>query len=86
MSQHKRQVPEKGEGNHEADREYRERTERFVASGRVDDAATEAKRALDEEGEELEAAEAAGRARIAEEDPEVRAAGAGNAGSNKKRS
>jgi hypothetical protein len=65
-------VPEKGEGNHEADRRYRDATKRFVESGQVDEAAMEAERALLEEQEELEAAEAAGRSRMAEEDPEVK--------------
>jgi hypothetical protein len=72
MGDRKDQVPAQGEGNHEADRRYREDTERFIASGKVDEAAQEAKRALVEEGEELEAAEAEGRSRVAEEDPEVK--------------
>ena len=68
-------VPEKGEGNHEADRRYREATKSFIASGKVDEAAMEAERALQEEQEELEAAEAVGRSRVAEEDPEVKKRG-----------
>jgi hypothetical protein len=72
MGDNKNQVPAQGEGNHEADRRYREETEQFIASGKVDEAAREAKRALEEEGEELEAAEAEGRSRAAEEDPEVK--------------
>ena len=75
MPNNKNQVPAKGEGNHEADRRYREETERFIASGRVDEAAREAQRALEEEGEELEAAEQEGRSRVAEEDPEVKKRG-----------
>jgi hypothetical protein len=65
-------VPEKGEGNHAADRRYRDATKRFVESGQVDEAAMEAERALQEEQEALEAAEAEGRSRVAEEDPEVK--------------
>ena len=61
----------KGEGNHEADRRYREATKRFIAGGHVEEAAEEAKRALAEDPEELEAAEAEGKSRMAEEDPEV---------------
>jgi hypothetical protein len=38
----------------------------------VEEAAREAQRALEEEGEELEAAEQEGRSRVAEEDPEVK--------------
>jgi hypothetical protein len=72
MATKKNGVPAKGEGNHEADRRYREATEEFIASGRVDEAAREAKRAVDEDGEELEAAEQEGRSRVAEEDPEVK--------------
>ena len=64
-------IPEKGEGNHAADRRYRDETKRFIASGRVEQAAEEAKQALEDEGEELAAAEKEGRSHIAEEDPEV---------------
>jgi hypothetical protein len=72
MPKNENRVPAGGEGNHEADRRYREETERFIASGRVDEAAREAKRAVEEDEGELEAAEKAGRARVAEEDPEVK--------------
>jgi hypothetical protein len=72
MADNKNHVPAKGEGDHEADRRYREETERFIASGRVDEAAREAQRAVQEDGEELEAAEQEGRSRVAEEDPEVK--------------
>lgn len=72
MASDKDQVPAKGEGNHEADRRYREDTKRFIASGRVDDAAREAQRAVEEDAEDLEAAEQEGRSRVAEEDPELK--------------
>ena len=75
MADKNNQVPAKGEGDHEADRRYREETERFIASGRVDEAAREAQRAVEEDGEELEAAEKEGRSRVAEEDPEVKKRG-----------
>ena len=71
MSNEEKKAPDHGEGNHEADRRYREDTKRFVESGGVDAAAREAKRALDQDGDELAAAEKVGRSRIAEEDPEV---------------
>lgn len=63
-----------GEGDHEADRRYREATERFVAEGKVAPAATEAVRAVDDEREreELRRAEELGRARAKEHDPELR--------------
>ena len=72
MSEEKKGAPAKGEGNHEADRQYRENTKRFIDSGRVDEAAEEAKRAVEAGDEGLEAAEEEGRSRIAEEDPEVK--------------
>jgi hypothetical protein len=65
-------VPDKGEGNHAADKRYRDETKRFVASGRVDEAARQAQQALEDDAEELEAAEEEGRAHVAEEDPEVK--------------
>lgn len=63
-----------GEGNREADRHYREATERYVAAGKVDHAAKEAERALDDDGQrrELERAEQIGRSRAKETDPETR--------------
>jgi hypothetical protein len=66
-------VPEKGEGNHAADQRYRDETKRFIDSGRVDEAAREAREAMDDESEAdaLEAAEAEGRSHAAGEDPEV---------------
>lgn len=51
-----------GEGNRSADEAYREDTEKFVESGKVDKSAEEAKKALDgEEREELETAEREGK-------------------------
>jgi len=65
-----------GEGNRSADRRYREATQRYVADGKVAHAADEARRAVDDEDEreELEAAERAGRSRAKEHDPELRKA------------
>ena len=71
------EVPAVGEGNHEADRRYREDTKRFVESGGVDAAAREAKRAVEEDGDALAAAEKEGRSHVAEEDPEVTGRSAG---------
>ncbi|HEX2660787.1 MAG TPA: hypothetical protein VHU40_21045 [Polyangia bacterium] len=53
-----------GEGNQAADRRYRKATETFIAEGKVDAAAREAQRAVEDEGErrELERAEEKGRA------------------------
>ena len=59
---------EPGEGNHEADRRYRESTRKFVDSGAVEPAAKEARRAVDDpaEREELKEAEKAGKAHHAD--------------------
>lgn len=47
-----------GEGNHEADRLYREQTKEFIESGRLESAANEAKEAVEgSERSKLEAAE-----------------------------
>ena len=57
-----------GEGDREADRHYREKTRKFVDSGKVDEAAEKARKQDPEEGRK---AEEAGRERAREEDPEV---------------
>ena len=50
-----------GEGNKTADRAYRNRTREFVESGKVREAAEEARKALDgDEKEELKKAEKSG--------------------------
>lgn len=62
-----------GEGNRSADRRYRAATREYIAEGKVAHAADEARRALDDddEREELERAERAGRSRAKEHDPEL---------------
>lgn len=57
-----------GEGDREADRNYRQRTKDFIDSGRVDEAAERAGEQDPEEGRE---AEEKGRRRAKEKDPEV---------------
>ena len=47
-----------GEGNADADRRYREATERYVKSGAVEPAAKEARRAIETPGESEELKEA----------------------------
>jgi hypothetical protein len=55
--------PSGGEGDRAADRRYREKATRFERSGKVEDAADDAERALhDDERRELESAEKRGRA------------------------
>jgi hypothetical protein len=56
-----------GEGDREADRHYRERTEKFVKSGKVEEAA---RKAGEQDPEEARQAEEAGRQRAKEDDPE----------------
>jgi hypothetical protein len=52
-----------GEGSYSGTRAYNEATAKFVKKGKVDDAAREARRALEsKEGAELTAAEARGKA------------------------
>jgi hypothetical protein len=51
-----------GEGSYSGTKTYNEATEKFVKKGKVDEAAKEARRALDsKEAAELKAAEARGR-------------------------
>ena len=62
-----------GEGNRTAAREYNEAQQRFVKSGKVEERARDAERALDtKERRELEEAELVGKRHIAEEDPQVK--------------
>jgi hypothetical protein len=71
--EHTDDVPSQGgEGDHAADRKYREGVSRFIRQGRVEEAAKEAAKALDgdEEDELLEAEEEAA-SRAKEEDPEL---------------
>ena len=52
-----------GEGSYKGTEDYNKRTADFIKKGKVDEAAQEAKRALDsKEGAELKAAEAKGKA------------------------
>jgi hypothetical protein len=64
------EADEPGEGNRAADRRYREATERFVKEGNVDEAAAEARRAVDDPDErrDLEQAERAGKSHAADKD------------------
>ncbi len=64
--------PNEGEGNRTAARQYNEATRDFVESGKVDQQAEAARRAIEgRERAELERAEASGRERMKEEDPNV---------------
>jgi len=62
-----------GEGNKTAAREYNEAQHRFAESGKVEEKAREAEKALDgDERRELERAEAIGKRHAAGEDPALK--------------
>jgi hypothetical protein len=61
-----------GEGDYEATRRYRERTEQFLENNDVEAAAENAKPDDAAEAKDLEAAEAEGKARAKGEDPALR--------------
>jgi hypothetical protein len=58
-----------GEGDYEATRRYRKRTEEFLENNDVEEAAEQAAPESAEEAGELKAAEEAGKRRAKEEDP-----------------
>lgn len=58
-----------GEGNYKASREYNDATKKFVESGKVEQAARDAKPATESEARQMANAEAEGRRRAKEEDP-----------------
>ncbi len=60
-----------GEGNYAASREYNQATREFVRSGRVEEAAAAAAPANAQEAAELSDAEAQGKSRAKDEDPDV---------------
>ena len=55
------QDKEHGEGNYKATRDYNERTEKFVESGKVDEAAARARPKNEREAREMREAEEAGK-------------------------
>jgi len=64
--------PNEGEGNKTAARQYNEAQQRFAQSGKVEEKAREAEKALDgPEKEVLQQAEAVGKRHSAGEDPAV---------------
>ena len=62
----------KGEGDYEATRRYRKRTEDYIKNNDVEKAALRAKPQTRKEAEALKAAEAAGKKRAKGEDPALR--------------
>jgi hypothetical protein len=61
-----------GEGDYEATRRYRKRTEEFLENNDVEQAAADAVPETGAEAKDLEAAEAAGKRRAKGEDPALR--------------
>lgn len=61
-----------GEGDYEATRRYRKRTEEFLENNDVEKAAVRAAPESDAEAEELESAEREGKSRAKEEDPALK--------------
>ena len=62
-----------GEGNRTAARRYNSEQQRFARSGKVEEKAKEAERAVEgKEGEALRDAELVGKRHAAEEDPEIK--------------
>lgn len=58
-----------GEGNQDADRRYREKTEEYVKSGRPDPAGREAQRSMDDDRQRRDLEEAERRARSGSSQP-----------------
>lgn len=61
-----------GEGSYSGTKDYNERTKRFIASGKVEEAAGNAEPKSEEEKRAMEEAERIGKARSKGEDPALR--------------
>jgi hypothetical protein len=61
-----------GEGDYEANRRYRRRTEKFIENNDVEEAAERAAPETSAEARDMEAAEAEGKSRAKDEDPAIR--------------
>jgi hypothetical protein len=65
--------PNEGEGNRTAAREYNQAQQDFARSGKVQEKAKEASKAVEGvEADELRDAELVGKRHVAEEDPEIK--------------
>ena len=58
-----------GEGSYKASKDYNERTKKFVDSGKVEQAANDAKPRSEQEAQEMQKAERIGKQHAKEEDP-----------------
>jgi len=72
MSDPKTDQKIQGEGDYEATRRYRKRTEEYLENNDVEKAALRAAPQTEEEADELESAEAQGKSRAKGEDPALR--------------
>lgn len=72
MAKKAKQSKVQGEGDYEATRRYRKRTEEYLKNNDIEKAALRAKPISRQEAEALEAAEAAGKKRAKGEDPALR--------------
>ena len=61
-----------GEGSYTGSKDYNERTKKFVDSGKVEEAAKDAKPASEQEAHEMQKAERIGKQHAKEEDPALR--------------
>jgi len=61
-----------GEGSYTASKDYNERTKKFVDSGKVEEAANEAKPNSEQEAHEMKKAERLGKERAKGEDPALK--------------
>jgi hypothetical protein len=65
----KRKDKIEGEGSYTGSKDYNERTKKFVESGKVEQAANDAKPESEQEAQEMQEAERIGKERAKEEDP-----------------
>ncbi|HEX6321923.1 MAG TPA: hypothetical protein VFZ84_23880 [Burkholderiales bacterium] len=61
-----------GEGSYTGSKDYNERTKKFVESGKVEEAANEAKPGSEQEAHEMKKAERLGKERAKGEDPALK--------------
>ena len=61
-----------GEGSYTGTKDYNERTKKFVESGKVEEAANEAKPTSEQEAHEMKKAERLGKERAKGEDPALK--------------
>ena len=68
----KRKDKIEGEGSYTGSKDYNERTKKFVESGKVEQAANDAKPDSEQEAQEMQKAERIGKERAKQEDPALR--------------